>query len=107
MSDGLPNFSNKLILRITLARLADVFDACEKLPQPEKEVACEEIVRRVRALTPNPIGEPDPSAQSFIDRCRELAACAPNEKVGKALLMIASVCEAAVDLPASPSKADA
>jgi hypothetical protein len=103
MTSDTQSFKEKLILRITLARIADVFKSCEDLPQLEKQLAYEEIDQRMRALMPRPVGEPDPSAQSFIDRCRELAASAPNVKVQKALLMIASVCEAD---PSSNEKSD-
>ena len=61
MDDVKPSLKEKLELRITLSRLDAVFEACNKLPEADKEVLYEEMQKRVleyaqqsRAETPAP-----------------------------------------------------
>jgi hypothetical protein len=87
----------RLELRITLSRLDAVFEACDKLPHADKELLFKEIANRVRQYAPQckkllPRG-PLPLRQAktleeFVDRSRQLADSAPNDKVRNALLMI-------------------
>ena len=95
-----PSFREKLILRFTFARIADVFNACQQLPEPDKRAAYDEIKRRIKELSPARLDHSG-ATQSFAERCRELAALAPNDKIENILLMIAQICEAEV-----PSSSD-
>src|SRR5262249_30776851 len=87
-----PRFREGVILRFTLARIADLFNACEQLPEPERRAAYDEIKRRIDEIR---LIKTDPSGvtQNFAERCRDLADLAPNDKIQNILLMIAQVCE--------------
>jgi len=91
MADA-PRFSEKIILRFTLARIADLFNACEQLPESEKQAAYDEIKRRIEEIRPIRTDYPD-ATETFSERCRKLAVSAPNDKIQNILLMIAQVCE--------------
>jgi hypothetical protein len=90
-----PSFREKLILRFTFARIADVFNTCELLPEPEKQAAYDEIKRRIKQIGPVR-ADRSGATQTFTERCRELAALAPNDKIKNIMLMIAQICEAEV-----------
>jgi hypothetical protein len=92
MTDDIPSFRERLILRITLARIADVFNACSKLVDPDRQVAFDDIESRLRQLGSEQIDE-SPAPIEFVKRCRQLAESAPNEKIQNILLMIAQVSE--------------
>jgi len=104
MDEGTPSFKERLNLRITLSRLDAVFEACNKLPEVDRELIYEEIRKRVLQHAPQvtPEGLPETAAPTdkapgtFVDRCRELAEVAPNDKVRNAMLMIVRACEAEV-----------
>jgi len=81
-----PRFREGVILRFTLARIADLFNACDQLSEPEKQAAHDEIRRRLKDIHYG-------ATQDFAARCRELSALAPNRKIQNILLMIAQVCE--------------
>jgi hypothetical protein len=112
MDDVKPSLKEKLELRITLCRLDAVFEACNKLPEAAKEVLYEEMQKRVleharqsRAELPA-LAEIQP--YEFSERCLELAAAAPNDKVRNALLMIAHACETEAEgIAASPDATQA
>ena len=92
MNEGAPFLKPRLELRTTLSRLDAVFEACNRLPDADKEFLYEEIRKRVVQHAPPAV--PVHPSLTFIDRCRELAANAPNDKVRNALLMIVRACEA-------------
>jgi len=50
MTDEIPRFREGLILQITLARIADVFNACSKLVDPDRKLAFDDIESRLRKL---------------------------------------------------------
>lgn len=98
MDDVKPSLKEKLELRITLCRLDAVFEACNKLPEAAKEVLYEEMQKRITEYAQQSRAESPAAVEiapfSFSDRCLELAATAPNDKIRNALLMIAHACEA-------------
>jgi hypothetical protein len=104
MDEGTPSLREKLNLRITLSRLDAVFEACNKLPEIDKELIYGEIRKRVLQHAPQvtPESKPETAAPAdkvlatFVDRCRELAEVAPNDKVRNAMLLIVRACEAEV-----------
>ena len=92
MTDDIPRFRERLILQITLARIADVFNACSKLVDPDRKMAFDDIESRLRQLgSEQTHGSPAPI--EFARCCRKLAESAPNEKIQNILLMIAQVSE--------------
>ncbi len=108
MDDVKPSLKEKLELRITLSRLDAVFEACNKLPVADKQVLYEEIQKRVLKHGQQNHAELPATAETepyaFSERCLELAAAAPNDKVRNALLMIAHACDAeAEETAASPN----
>ena len=111
MNEDTPSFKERLELRVTLSRLDAVFEACNRLPEVDKELLYEEIRKRVPVYAPQAIPEIRPETSvsteeapaTFIDRCRELADIAPNDKVRNALLMIMRACEAEAVEAAVPS----
>jgi len=92
MTDEIPRFREGLILQITLARIADVFNACSKLVDPDRKVAFDDIESRLRKLVSEQTDKP-PAPIEFAKRCRQLAECSPNDKIQNILLMIAQVSE--------------
>jgi len=92
MTDEIPRFREGLILQITLARIADVFNACSKLVDPDRKVAFDDIESRLRKLVSEQTDKP-PAPIEFEKRCRQLAECCPNDKIQNILLMIAQVSE--------------
>jgi len=87
-------FVEKLELRITMRRVAEFFEALSQLDGPDKAILFEEIVRNLREYMPNAsvnLGAPTSPRQSFVDRCRELATVAPNDRIQNILLKIADV----------------
>jgi hypothetical protein len=91
-TDDIPRFREGLILRITLARIADVFNACRKLVDPDRQMAFDDIESRLRQFGSEPTVE-SPAPIEFAERCRQLAESAPNDKIQNILLMIAQVSE--------------
>ena len=92
MTDDIPRFREGLILRITLARIADVFNACSKLVDSDRQVAFDDIEGRLRQLGSEQTDKPS-APIDFAERCRQLAESAPNDKIQNILLMIAQVSE--------------
>lgn len=90
MTDDIPRFRERLILRITLARIADVFNACSKLADPDRQMAFDDIESRLRQLGSEQTDESSAPIE-FAERCRRLAESAPNDKIRNILLMIAQV----------------
>ena len=105
-------FIANLELRITIRRIADVFEALDTLDKSDKEALIEEFAKHLREHMPNSllnlVAMPStPSPQSFSDRCRELAALAPNDRIQHILLKIAHVheVEAALEAGNNPDTA--
>src|ERR1700685_2691739 len=92
MTDDIPRFRERLILRITLARIADVFNACSKLVDPDRQMAFDDIESRLRQLGSEQTDE-SPAPIEFAECCRQLAESAPNDKIQNILLMIAQVAD--------------
>jgi len=89
-------FVERLELRITLRRVAEFFEALSKLDEPDKEILLEEIANNLREYmpgVPSILVPPTLPLQSFIDRCRDLATVAPNDRIRNILLRIADVYE--------------
>ena len=108
MNDDIPSFSDRpfmerVELRIAFHKVKDVFATCGKFKEADKEMLLEEISKRLLQFRPphiEPFVEPPacvtaaPPPASFAERCLELAAQAPNDKIWSALLTIARICEA-------------
>jgi hypothetical protein len=112
MNEGTTSVKERLELRIALSRLDAVFEACNKLPEVEKELIYREIRKRVLRDAPREIPEANAAAfvstnrtaAAFIDRCRGLADIAPNDKIRNALFMIVRACEAEMAEAAASNK---
>jgi hypothetical protein len=92
ITHDIPRFREGLILRITLARIADIFNACSKLVDPDRKMAFDDIESRLRqSLSEQTDASPAPI--EFAERCRLLAESAPNAKIQNILMMIAQVSE--------------
>ena len=103
MSDDIPSFSERpfverVDLRIAFHKVKDVFETCSKFKEADKEMLLEEISKRLLQYRPATIEPPafvaPAQPASFADRCLELAAAAPNDKIWKALITIAQICDA-------------
>lgn len=102
MAEGPPPLKEQLRLRITVARLDAVFEACNSLPQNERDLFYAEMAKRLlqhapQAISKVPSNSPASTVktlEAFVERCRGLADSAPNEKVRNALQMIVRFCEA-------------
>ena len=104
MNDSIPSFDDRpfrerVELRVTFHKVVEVFEACSKFKEADKELLLQEISKRLSEYLPQAPVEPpapvnsDPS-ESFADRCLDLAATAPNDKIWSALLTIAQICAA-------------
>jgi hypothetical protein len=81
-----------------MRRIAEFFDALTKLDEPNKGLLLQEVSRHLREHLPDaptiPVVTPNASLpQTFSDRCRELAAVAPNDRAQHVLLKFAHVYE--------------
>ena len=96
--DGTRPFRERVELRIAHHKVADVFETCSKLRESDKRMLFEEISKRLLQHMPQAPGESaladTTPPSSFADRCVELAAKAPNDKIQSALLTIARICDA-------------
>jgi len=93
MNDSIPAFNDRpfrerVELRTTFHKTAEVFEACSKFSEADKVMLLLEISRQLNQLMP-----PTPTA-CFALRCLELAAAAPNNKIRNALLSFAQISEA-------------
>jgi hypothetical protein len=112
MNEGTASVQERLELRIALSRLDAVFEACDKLPEVEKELIYKEIRKRALRDVPQKIPEANSATfvstnqtpATFIDRCRGLADIAPNDKIRNALFMIVRACEAEMAEAAASNK---
>jgi len=118
MNDDIPSFSDRpflerVELRIAFHKIKDVFESCNKFREADKEMLLEEISKRLLQYRPphiEPIIEPpafasSPSPETFADRCLDLAAAAPNDKIWSALLTIARICAAESETTADQNSA--
>ena len=97
MTESKRPFAEKLELRITMRRVAEFFEALSKLDEPDKGMLFSEITKNLREYMPdapiiNPAAPTSPP-KSFVDRCRELATLAPNDRIQNILLKIVDVYE--------------
>jgi len=93
MNDSIPSFNDRpfrerVELRATFHKAAEVFEACSKFKEDDKVMLLLEMSKQLNELMP-----PTPKA-GFAVRCLELAAAAPNDKIRNALLTIAQISEA-------------
>jgi hypothetical protein len=97
-NEGRRPFRERVELRIAHHKVADVFETCSKFGEPDKRTLFEEISKRLlQHMPPARVGAAlaaSASPSSFADRCLDLAAIAPNDKIRNVLLTIASICEA-------------
>ena len=112
MNDGIPSFQDRpfmerVELRIAFHKVADVFETCSKLKEADKRMLLEEISKRLLQYRPATIEPPafvaPAQPASFADRCLELAADAPNDKIWSALLTIGRICKAESESAADES----
>jgi hypothetical protein len=102
--NGRRPFGERLGLRIALRRLDGVFEICNELSELDRQTLYETMQERaLQHLTP-PSHTKLPALDniiqaSFSDRCRELAAHAPNYQIANALLSMAQIFEAGADGP--------
>jgi hypothetical protein len=100
--NGRRPFKERLRLRIALRRLDSVFEICNELSELDRQTLCETMNERALQHLALPSNAKLPALDDvvparFSDRCRELAAHAPNYKIANALLMMAQVFEAETD----------
>jgi hypothetical protein len=93
MKDSIPAFKDRpfrerVELRATFHKAAEVFEACSKFKEADKVMLLLEMSKQLNQLMP-----PTPTA-GFALRCLELAATAPNNKIRNALLAMAQISEA-------------
>jgi len=96
-------FVENLELRITMRRIAEFFEAMNKLNEPDRGMLFQEIAKRLSEYMPDPpisLAAPTSRPESFVDRCRELATMAPNNRIEHVLLKIAHVHEIEVAVEA-------
>jgi len=105
MNESIPSFDDRpfkerVELRVVFHKVVDIFETCGKLKEVDKEMLLQEVSNRLKQhmppqapTEPSPPVEPPPPT-SFADRCLELAAAAPNDKIWKALITIAQICDA-------------
>ena len=101
-------FVERLELRITMRRVAEFFKALSNLDEPDKGILCQEISKHLREYMPDApvnLAALTVPPQSFVDRCRELATLAPNDRIQSILLKIADVYEVEVAVKASDNTA--
>ena len=102
MNDSIPSFNDRpfrerVELRVAFHKVAEVFEACSKSKEVDKQALLRDLSRRLSQYMQEAAAEPPASINksppaSFADRCLELAAAAPNDKIWRALLTIAQIC---------------
>ena len=101
-------FVENLELRITLRRVSEFFEAVSQLGEPDKGILLQEISRQLREHIPDEPVQPPAiktvSSENFVDRCRELAEAAPNDRVRDILRKIALAFEVAAAVETASSE---
>jgi hypothetical protein len=87
-----------------MRRVAEFFEQLSKLDEPDKGTLFQEISKHLREYMPDApvnLAAPTSPPHSFVDRCRDLATSAPNERIRDILLKIAYVYEVEASLAAA------
>jgi len=89
----------RLALKIAFHRLNSVFEICKELSESDRkalyETMCERALQHLQPPSSTKLPDLDDMIPArFSDRCRELAAHAPNYKIADALLTMAEVFDA-------------